>query len=138
MKCVHTLPNHPLIQPGFMLLLYVRNSTAMKFKTNHTWKTTLIFPIFQSFIFLHSRDAKMFCIFLGRFQKTVRTTSLKTLVFAKLLSLLLFLEPHGMQILSSLTKDGTHAPLPLKQSPNHWTAREFPQATGFFFVFFFF
>ena len=61
MKYVHTLPNLPLRQPGLVLLLYVKNSTAMKFKTNHTWKTTFIFPIFQYFIFLHPRDAKMFC-----------------------------------------------------------------------------
>ena len=33
---------------------------------------------------------------------------------------------HGIQDLSSLTRDRTHAPAVEAQSVNHWTAREVP------------
>ena len=41
----------------------------------------------------------------------------------------LFATWEGMQDLSSLVGDGTHAPLRWKHSLNHWTAREVPVTT---------
>lgn len=54
-----TLPDLPLTQVGLKLLLNVKNSTALKFKTNYLWKTTCIFPTSHSLIILYSGDAKM-------------------------------------------------------------------------------
>lgn len=53
-KCFCTLPNLPLTQVVLKLLLNVKNSTALKFKTNYLRKTTCIFPTSHSLIFLYS------------------------------------------------------------------------------------
>lgn len=66
-----TWPDLPLTGLGVKLLLNVRNSTALKFQTPHVWKTTFVFPMSHSFIFLYSGDAKM-PVFFGMFQKIIR------------------------------------------------------------------
>lgn len=53
-----TLPSLPSTHLGLQLLLNVKNSTALKFKTHHIWKTIFIFPMSHSFSFSYSGDAK--------------------------------------------------------------------------------
>lgn len=79
-----TLPSVSSTHFGLKLLLNVKNSTALKFKTHHIWKMIFIFPMSHSFTFSSSGDAKT-STFFERFQKMVRITFRKCFFFEALL-----------------------------------------------------
>lgn len=62
-RCCCTWPHLPLTQLGPKLLLHVRISMALKFKTSCFWKTTCIFRMPRSFIFFYPGDAKVSYLF---------------------------------------------------------------------------